>query len=158
MGKLYFTFLPVLLTDYSVPAHPPIGDRSDDRLSVCPQAYLWNYMSDLHHFFVHVTYMYIRGSVLLCRRCDTLSTSGLWMTSCSYIMARNERRTSDSVGSSMDLPPWRILKLTHQWAAPDRGRSLISMIASLVSGLTCSSDECKWGRGVFVSPIGGCTA
>jgi len=28
----------------------------------------------------------------------------------------------------MDLSPWRILKLTPQVAAPDRGRSLISTI------------------------------
>jgi len=41
-------------------------------------------------------------------------------------MARNRRRVSDSVAISMDLTPWRILKLTHQGAAPDWGRSLIS--------------------------------
>ena len=29
----------------------------------------------------------------------------------------------------MDLTPWRILKLTHQGAAPDRGKSLISTSA-----------------------------
>jgi len=38
----------------------------------------------------------------------------LWMTSCLYVMARNRRRLSDSIGSSMDMSPWRILKLTHQ--------------------------------------------
>ena len=29
-------------------------------------------------------------------------------------------RSSDSIGSSTDLTAWRILKLTHQWAAPDQ--------------------------------------
>jgi len=55
------------------------------------------------------------------------------VTSCLYIMARTRRRSSDSVGSSTDLPPQRIVKLTHQGAAPDRGRSLISTIALLQS-------------------------
>jgi len=32
----------------------------------------------------------------------------------------------------VDLSPWYILKLTHQRAAPDRGRSLISTIALFV--------------------------
>jgi len=41
---------------------------------VCPRSYLRNYMSDLNQFFVHVTYG--RGSVLLWRRSDMLSTSG----------------------------------------------------------------------------------
>jgi len=48
----------------------------DDRvcLSVCPRAYLQNYMSDLHQIFVPVTYA--RGSVVFWRRCDMLCTSG----------------------------------------------------------------------------------
>ena len=41
---------------------------------VCPRSYLRNFTSDLHHFFVHITYG--RGSVLLWRRSDTLCTSG----------------------------------------------------------------------------------
>ena len=56
----------------------------------------------------------------------------LRMTSSLYIIARNRRRSSDSVGSSVDLSPWRILKLTQQGAAPDRGRSLISTFAVLI--------------------------
>jgi len=41
-------------------------------------------------------------------------------------MAINRRREkacnqSDSQDGSTDLSPWRIPKLTHQWAAPDRG-------------------------------------
>jgi len=41
---------------------------------VCPRSYLRNYTSDPYHIFVHVTCT--RGSVLLWRRSDTLSTSG----------------------------------------------------------------------------------
>ena len=41
---------------------------------VCPRSYLRNYASDLHQFFVLVTYG--RGSVLLWRRTDTLRISG----------------------------------------------------------------------------------
>ena len=42
---------------------------------VCTRSYLLrNYTSDLHQFFVHVTYG--RGSVLLWRHSDTLCTSG----------------------------------------------------------------------------------
>jgi len=40
--------------------------------------------------------------------------------------------SSDCVGSSVDFSPWRILKLTHQGAAPVRGQSLKSTIALLV--------------------------
>jgi len=49
----------------------------------------------------------------------------LWTTLCLHRIVRNSRRSSDSVGSSVDLSLWRILKLTHQGAAPGRGRSLI---------------------------------
>ena len=60
---------------------PPVGMRSivmtvpvclSVCVFVCPRAYLWNYTSDLHQFFVHVTYC--RGSILLWRRWDTLCT------------------------------------------------------------------------------------
>jgi len=57
----------------------------------------------------------------------------LWMTSCLYMMARNRRRLSDSIGSSMNISPWRILKLTHQ-GQHRAGRSLISTIALLGLG------------------------
>ena len=36
-------------------------------------------------------------------------------------MARNRRRVSDSVAISMDLTPWRILKLTHQGGSTGLG-------------------------------------
>jgi len=62
-------------------------------------------------------------------------TSGLWMTSHLHIMAGNRgtRKSytlNDSVGSSMYLILQRVLKLTHQRAARDRGRSVVSTIAS----------------------------
>jgi len=41
---------------------------------VCPRADFWNYTSDVHQFFVHVTYG--RGSVLLWWRSDTLRIYG----------------------------------------------------------------------------------
>jgi len=61
-----------------------------------------------------------RGSVLLWRRYDTLCTSGLWMTSCLHIMARNRRSKKASTQSDYctDLTPRRMLKVTHQKAAP----------------------------------------
>ena len=34
---------------------------------------------------------------------------------------QNGKRNSDSVESCMDLSPWRILTMTHHWAAPDPG-------------------------------------
>jgi len=55
----------------------------------------------------------------------------LWMTSCLYTKARNRRRSSDSIGSSVDLVRWRVLKLTHQGAPLNRGRNLLSTIARL---------------------------
>ena len=50
------------------------AESEDSELSVCPRAYLRNYMLDLHLIFLHVTC--VRGSVLLWRCCDTLCTSG----------------------------------------------------------------------------------
>jgi len=58
----------------------PIGERSivmslSVCVFVCSRSYLWNYTSDLHQIFVHITRG--RGSVLLWRRSDnTLCTSG----------------------------------------------------------------------------------
>ena len=43
-------------------------------LSICPLAYLENQIAELPHIFVIVACG--RGSVLVCRRCDTLCTSG----------------------------------------------------------------------------------
>jgi len=54
----------------------------DERVCVCvcPRSYyLRNYTSDLHQFFVHVTYG--RGSVLLWRRNVCYVLPVLWMTS-----------------------------------------------------------------------------
>jgi len=97
-------------------------------LSVCPRSYLRNKTSDLYQCFFHDTYVPVArsssGGVAI--RCVL---PVLWMTSHFYTVARNRRRNIDSVGSSTDLTPWRILKLTYQGAAPDRGRSLISTIA-----------------------------
>jgi len=41
---------------------------------VCPRSYLRNYTSDLYQIFTYVAYG--RGSVLHCRRSDTLRISG----------------------------------------------------------------------------------
>jgi len=61
---------------------PSIGERSIV-MSVsicvcvfCPRAYLRNYTSELHQFFVHVTYG--GGPVFLWWRIDTLCTPSLW--------------------------------------------------------------------------------
>jgi len=61
--------------------YPPTMERSTVmnlsvclRVFFCPQSYLRNYTSDLHHFFVRVTYG--RDSVLLWRRSDMLRTFG----------------------------------------------------------------------------------
>jgi len=62
------------------------------------------------------------------------------MTSCLHIIARNSRRSCDSVGTRMNLSPWRILKLTHQGAAPGRGRSLMSTIVLLLYVITLGSN------------------
>jgi len=43
-------------------------------VSVCPRVYLQNYMFDLHQIF-YASYTYVRGSVLLVWRCDTLCTT-----------------------------------------------------------------------------------
>jgi len=70
--------------------------------------------------FAHVTYMFVArsssGGVAICYVLPVL-----WMTSCFYVMVTNKRRSSGTIGSSMDLSPWHILKLVHQGAAPDRG-------------------------------------
>jgi len=45
-------------------------------LFVCPRAYHRNCMSSLHQNFPLRVSLYVRGSVLLWQRCDTLCTSG----------------------------------------------------------------------------------
>ena len=44
-------------------------------------------------------------------------------------MAANRRCSSDSVGISIDLTQWHMLKLTHEGQHWTGGRSLISIIA-----------------------------
>ena len=83
------------------------------------------YMSDLHlSFFFCVLPIYVArsspGGVAIRYVLPVLSTSRL------YTKARNKRHNSDSVGSSVDLLPWRVLKLTHQRAALDRRRDLLT--------------------------------
>jgi len=83
-------------------------------LSVCLSASI---SPELHvrptPIFAHVTYMFVArsssGGVAICYVLPVL-----WMTSCLYVMARNKRRSSDTIWSSMDLSPWHILKLVHQ--------------------------------------------
>ena len=58
---------------------------------------------------------YCSNSVFVWWRCDTrYLLPVLRMASYLYIMARNGRRNSESVGSSSNLLPWHVLKLTHQ--------------------------------------------
>ena len=63
--------------------------------SVCPREYLRNYNSDLHYFFMHVSY--VRGSILLWRRCDMLCTGGS-MTSYLHITGH--------ISKSVATLPW----------------------------------------------------
>ena len=96
-------------------------------------------MSDLHQIYFCI----LPISVARSASCDVAILyvlPVLWMTSflCLHMMARNRRRNSDSVGSSMNLSPWRILKLTHQGAAQNRDRRLISTIALLETSFRVS--------------------
>jgi len=64
-------------------------------LSFFPRAYPGKLYVQSSPNLVHVIgigNIFSRGSILLRRRCNTLCTSGLWMTSCLHIMARNRRR------------------------------------------------------------------
>jgi len=69
-------------------------------------------------FFVHGC-----CSVLLWRRCDALCNFVFTVTSCLHTVGDSKKAytLSDSTGGSTDLTPQRILRLTHQRAAPDRG-------------------------------------
>ena len=69
---------------------------------VCPRSYLRNYASDLHQFFVLVTYG--RGSVLLWRRTDTLRISVSWMTSYLHI-SRVCSKSPPNWGSEAHMQP-----------------------------------------------------
>jgi len=83
-----------------------------------------NCVSHFRQLFMHVTY--VRGSILLWRRCDILCTSGftddVLLVHNGYAGCRNMRRNCDSTGCSMDLSPWRMLTLTHR--AANRRQSL----------------------------------
>ena len=107
-------------------------------LFVCLFVYLSaSYMSNLQQIFVHAT------SVAWSSYCGIAIRyllPDLGMTSCLCIMARNRRRNSDSVGRSMDLSLWHVLKLTTEGAAPDRGRSLISTMSLFTERV---SRQCK---------------
>jgi len=78
-------------------------------LSVCVcLSYFRNYTSDLHQFFLHVTYG--RGSVLLWRRCDYVFPV-LWMTSYLHIryLAARRRRQAEAVRLTRTHPrAWRL--------------------------------------------------
>jgi len=71
-------------------------------LSVCVRAHLWNYTPDLHHIFAHVTY--VRGSVLLRWRCDTLCTSGFM----DDVILANKPRQLNAAAQLMEAQQWRI--------------------------------------------------
>ena len=100
-------------------------------MSVRERAYLQNYMSDLPQIFVHVFVHVISvlGRLLAALR---YAMYVRFYGSCKYTMAGNGRRNSNSLGTSIDLSQWRILKLTHQGGAPYRGPSLLSTIALLL--------------------------
>ena len=119
-------------------------------------AYLRNSMSDLGQILCMLRTSVARSSSGGVAICYVLPV--LWMTSCLYIMAGNRRRNTDSVGSSMDLPPWRILKLTHQGAAPDRGRSLKGdlLCLELVNHTGVARPLCTNRRGLSISNVRHC--
>jgi len=101
------------------------------RLSVWPLAYLRNHTANFAEFLC-VLRACGRDSFLLCRRCDTLCTSGsvddaLWCVVCIPQLYKISRYTS-----------WTLA-----------GRSLISTITLLpLCGSTCWFDCCWWcGRG-----------
>jgi len=88
-------------------------------------------MSDLYQFL----YMYGGGSVRLWQRCDTF-TSGF--VACGWPGLGDAKKSYTqgiSTGGSADLTARRIFRLTHQRAAPDRGRSLVYTNALLVGRL-----------------------
>ena len=92
---------------------PPVGRQSivitaSVCVFVCPRAYLWNYTSDLHKKFVHVTDG--PGSVLLCRCCDMLCTFGCIVM--SYLQMH--RRCMYCRGASEMVQPWARPEV-HGW-------------------------------------------
>ena len=69
-----------------------------------------------------------RGSLLLWQRCDTLWTSGFVFDDVmlAHFGHKYQRRKSEySKWLGAEFTSWHVLKLTHQWAAPVRGRSLM---------------------------------
>jgi len=96
---------------------PPIGERSIVMtVSVC--------LSVREHIFGTTCPIFTNFVCMLGLIMSVVRSSGgvairyvlpvLWMTSRLYTKARNRRHNSDSIETSMNLSPWRILKLTHQ--------------------------------------------
>jgi len=77
-------------------------------LSVRLQAYRLSYVS--------VSTKFLCMSPVAMARSAVCVLPVLWMTSCSQVMARNRRHNRYSMGSSVDLTPWHIMRLTHQGA------------------------------------------
>jgi len=118
--QIGFTFL--------IPAH--LGSPGKGLLNgcVCLQAYLRNYISDLHHRYVLP--IYGRDSVLLWRLCDTLCASGFMD---DVIFARNGQYG----GTSMPLQ--RVSSLRHR--AQDNASATVRPAGCVVSMCQCQSQS-----------------
>ena len=118
--QIGFTFL--------IPAH--LGSPGKGLLNgcVCLQAYLRNYISDLHHRYVLP--IYGRDSVLLWRLCDTLCASGFMD---DVIFARNGQYG----GTSMPLQ--RVSSLRHR--AQDNASATVRPAGCVVSICQCQSQS-----------------
>jgi len=92
---------------FSAPERSIVGD---EHVCVCvrPRSYLHIYTSDLHQFFVHVTYGH--GSILLWWRSDTLHALHpvLWMT--WYLLISQVCSTSLPSWSAAHMQPWAWLQ------------------------------------------------
>ena len=80
----------------------------------------------------HVTYD--RGWVLLCRRCDTLCTSGFMDSASSHILARNSRSAEGEYSKRLNRRQHEFDTVAYTQTGPPGGstgrrRSLISTIA-----------------------------
>jgi len=120
---------------YAYYAAPDRGaEYCDDRVCLCSSVCLSTSISpELHvrsspNFWACYLCLWqsLSGDVAICYVLPVL-----WMTSCLYTMARNRRCSSDSIGSGMDVSPYT--QTDPPGAAPDRGRSLMPMIALLGS-------------------------
>ena len=90
-------------TSLSIPEQCPSGacgrpaESEDSELSVCPRAYLRNYMLDLHLIFCMLPMSVVRSSFGGVAIHYVLPV--LWMTLCLHRMARNKRHKSDLIRS-----------------------------------------------------------